>query len=468
MSLTNQLLVTVQRLIPVLLLLLASCTATEDKTEYQDIAPVPPSFLSLDIDFPVTELEAALEHKVNTVLIDKEIPLDKKEDRLDLTISRYRRIDLAVRKNKIYLSVPLEIRAVIYKKVLGIRMNNEKQPVQFKAVAHLSTTASLDEDWQLEMNCTWEGLKWEKEPRFRLLGLNLNLTGIIESQLQNHQQELEDLLCKEISDQINFRKAIENLYQDLQKPQVIARKPGMLYLYTRPTSLNGTLNLSKRDTISLHAEYNTSIHISPDATSPEKLNPLLGRSDVISSANRLSAFVEFKLSIAALNQVLKDQLVGKSFQYEGYSGNIQSIDVQSGKKGIIMEVGFEGDLSGKVGLKGIPSLDQDLNLVLKNADYEIIEADQWVALTDRAIHQAARNYLAEALNTSLVEFFYSVDQKAIKGVKRSKNLGEKIDLLLSLEAFSPYHQGWNKEELQFIIRVEGNASLILKRGLLNK
>ena len=109
----------------------------------------------------------------------------------------------------------VEVQAVIKKKVFGVWVSNASQPLKFKALAKMSTAIDLGSEWNFQYSCRWDGLQWEQEPIFNVLGFKLDLSEFVEKQLTSNKAQLEDMLCDLLTQKIDTKPP----EQQVQTPQ---------------------------------------------------------------------------------------------------------------------------------------------------------------------------------------------------------------------------------------------------------
>lgn len=449
-----------------------SCSYVKTTESYaEELLDVPQSYLSLDVNLPLNEVQARLQNSLPARLLDrKPISLDRsKSDSLYLTIDRYGEIDMAYRQGDLYLSIPLEVEAIISKKVLGIRISNENQPVKFKSVARLSSGVDLSDDWDLVFDCNYKGISWVEEPVFSLMGFDLNLSELIEEQLEMNAVKLEEVICRIVDQKVDFARIVDKVYFDIQKPNRIAKNPFELFLVTRPYDFKGKLVKTKRDTICMHVEIQSKVAIRTHREKPgtEYVNTPV-RSRPINSRSRFSVFAEAYIDHSETKDKLNLLLKDREFTYEDYRMNI-SLDSVFGKNGrLVLMFQTRGDVNGKLSLTGRPEISDEMEINFSSFDYELLKVDEdWVAVTDMAVHRALERYIQTLLTVNAFGFFDQLDVKAMDGIRKSR-IGQKIDLSLHFDEFKPYSVRVSKQGLQVIMEVTGRGSLDLTREIFEK
>lgn len=455
------------------LFLILISTACGDRREVvfsENKANVPPSFVSMDVDLPVTELELLIDEKLPKKLLDnKGIKLKKKSDTLFLSLSRYGVMDMAYREGSLYIALPLDVSAVIKKKVMGLTLTNEGQPLTFKGIARIAAEVSLTDTWDFNFNCEWKGLVWDEPPVFEMMGLSLDLTELVDELLTKNAYEIEEIICRKVNEEIRFRETIQKIYYDIQKPNRITRSPFELYLSTEGRGIRGALKRDKTDTLSMHVELQSSIYIKPHSRkSMADFTNITDRVNPINRENSLSAFVELFVTHTELKEKLDMLIDQQKFDYQGYevSISVDSIFSEKGRLSLLFNV--SGDINGKLSLMGKPEISEDLNLSFNSFEYELIDVkEDWVSATDKAMHRALERYLEGLLQVDAFGFFSELDEKARAGIKKSK-LGSKMDIDLRFGSIFPYESRITEEGIQIILQVDGSASIVLNKNVFER
>jgi hypothetical protein len=452
------------------LLVLTRCNKKQYSTQYLDApAAVPMSFLSIDVDLPVAELEELLEKKLQKKLMNEEkIPLNGSDkDFLFLTLERYDRLELEKRGESLHLNVPLFAEIYISKRILGMQFKNDDNPVRFKCIAGMSTQAELDENWNLNLDANWEELKWVEEPVFSIMGIDFELTQIVESAINSFSPSIERIVTEASNNAIDFRKTVVNINDIIQKPNRVLKNPFLLYVSASNDEFRGAFQNTKKDTLTLHTEISSQIRFSPMSSILNKKNPVKSRSNPLNNDNVISAYAELLLSYEDIKANFNALFGGRNFEYEGYTFNltIEKIGVKDELINLLVNVG--GDVSGQVEINGIPEINKKLELSFSSFEYEILDVDDdRLSSADNAFHNAIERQIGRMLKMDLYDFLMDLDKKAVEGIENG-NLTSKIDLKLDIKEVEPYLLAVSSEEIQLILRLDGGGSLTLKNGIFN-
>lgn len=455
----------------ILMNILLGCKGPRNEAVFSETRiSTPTSYVSLDVNLPVSELKDLINEKLPVQLLDKQgIRLKKKSDTLFLSLSRYGTVDMAYRQGILYISMPLNVSAVIKKKVMGFTLTNDGQPLTFRAIAQVAADVGLTNSWDFQFDCQWKGMDWEEAPVFNLLGLELDLSQFIDELLTENAGRIETIICSKVNEEVDFRETVEKIYYDIQKPNRIAKRPFELYLSTEGRGIRGQLIRDKKDTLSMHVELQSLVHIKPHSLKEiDSFDHLPLRSDPINSGSSLSVFAEMFIRHGELKSKVNQLIEKEQFEYKGYRLSVLADSIFSNQGRLNLLFSISGDINGLLSLVGRPSISKDLTVSFTSFEYEILKVEEdWVSATDLAFHKALETYLEDLLQVETFGFFDQLDTKARKGIKKSK-LGEKLDILLQFDQISPYENRVTQEGIQVILQVDGSASVELTKNVLVK
>ena len=445
------------------MLLLSNCKSDEEKLS--GISPVPISFIHLKVKIPIKGLEDGINNVLGMQLYDGGFALDKNLDSLFLTIQRTGAIELNLVGGKLYVEVPLDVASVIKKKVLGIALNNIKNPFIFKARARMSLDLEINEKWDLVCHSKWEELQWEQKPTVRLFGIELNLGALVEDQISKNIKLVETSVDHVLDTKINMNQSIAQVYGISQNPVQIAKKPLALFLKNTPTDFRGIFSsLESSDTLIFHLEHLSQFSISPTMEGPTIGVSLGARRDPMSTESHLSLFTELRMSFVDIERTLEALIVGQKFNFEGIEGSVKSIEIRPMDGFLNWRLTIEGDLAGTIQLFVIPHIDDELLLRFSAFDYELSEVTGLAKITYWAMHDAIEKYVTNKTSVDLAPFLNQLDDKILEALKKS-TLSQKMSLDLHLNKFKSYSKGMNNEEMQVIFQIEGSADIVLKPGI---
>ncbi|WP_258103144.1 DUF4403 family protein [Marinoscillum sp. MHG1-6] len=301
-----------------LICILTSCGERSRRLNETQPIDVPLSHLSFNIHFPIDQLEAGVNDIMKKTLVDDVIPTNNNGDKLFLKVVKKGDLKLSLRDGQAHASLPLSVEVALKKKMMGITFSNQDSPISFTGHIETISTASLDESWDFSLHCQDMTLIWDQEPSFNLFGINIDLTQTMEKALAQNEEKILSQLCSSVNESIDFKKAMNKIWLDIQNPIRIAHNPKLLWLYSRPKALNAELLPMENDTLSVHVEYKSTVHITTTNEVTWPIEELPQRGSTISDRSAIMAYLEAKMPFTFVEDILKEQYLGKTFEYEQY------------------------------------------------------------------------------------------------------------------------------------------------------
>ncbi|REE01575.1 DUF4403 family protein [Marinoscillum furvescens] len=427
---------------------------------------VPPSYLSFRVDFPIQELAKGVNRILPGELVDGVFPMGEK-DSLYLKVNRKGPLDLYMKGDEFYAAIPLEVSAAVRKKVLGITLSNKESPVVFHGKIKASTSVAVAPNWSLDLACTYRGFELTDSPELSLMGMTFNVEELIETALQSHEEELSNVICRALDHVIDFRQLVDKVWSDLQNPIRVARSPQPFWLYSRPLALNGVVIPGGSGTLSIHLEYRTRLQISPELSPVTEKVQLGDCGEPLNTRNTIAAYTELYLPFEMLTHLMQQELAGKTFTYEDYTLLVEQARVNRKGQKLLVALDVSGDITGKVLVTGTPTINDNRELTISDFKYEIEAEDDWVKLTDWAVHSLAEQYIADQARLDTRPFFRQLDQLIMQGLRKS-DLAEKLDVDLVFQKIDSYQLRMTETYIQWIFYLEGSSSVTLKSGLFKK
>ena len=425
---------------------------------------VPASSVVMDLNLPVKDLETGINRAVGRELMNGALQLNSRKDSLFLKITRTRQISLAFRNGLLYIAAPIKVSAIMQKKVFGLTVSNVDQPVVFTATARMSSDIQIDDQWDVQFDCRWEGMQWETPPVLDVLGIKLDLTEVIEDQLDEMKPVLESKICSALNEKIDLKQEVYNAYQKIHQPiELLKGTASPIYLYLDIHDIAASLGKYKTDTITMRVASDLSFQVNPESSGSKKKDLPL-KKEVTDHKTGISSFVELRLPFNYFNELAEEHITGQSFEYEGIAASVGQVRFFQRDGYLACEVDVTGDQNGKIVFYGIPDFDEELNFRMKHFTYDLVEGDNLLSLTDATLHSAFEGYLEDLFVFNLSEHLDSFGDMASQGIERTP-LGKKIDLSLTLNKLRLHDIGLTDDEVQLIFEAHGNSSILLEDQL---
>ncbi|WP_421873886.1 DUF4403 family protein [Marinoscillum sp.] len=423
----------------------------------------PPSYLSFRVDFPIKELELGVNRVLPQTLFDDAVALKDKDDTLFLKVRRKGNLKLNFRDGEAYASIPLDVDAAIKKKVMGITFSNEDTPVSFSGILRASASISLSDQWDMNVACQYQSFDLEGMDTFSFMGISFNVEKIINGVIDEHRDDLSNVICQAVRSSLDFRSVTAKVYADIQKPLRVAKNPQPLYLHTQANALNGKLMPVKRDTLSLHVEYRSKLILNTDKT-PTEAQPLPVRKEPLNTDNKLLIYPDVQIGYNQLSQLLTEMLKNEPFSYERYTITIQSAKAKPNGQRLQIDLQVSGDVTGTVKVSGVPILNANQSMSLSDFQYEIDSDDDLLKMADWISHDFIEEYLSSQIQVDTKPFFDDLDELIVRGISNTP-LNNKMDPSIQFDKIQTYQFRCTEDFIQWVFVIEGSASLQLKNGL---
>ena len=428
----------------------------------EGLRSTPSSTVVMDVLLPIQSLESGLNQSLSIALADEAMKINSKGDSLFIQIERTRDIQLAYKNQLIYAAIPIKVRAVMKKTVLGFTISNADQPLVFAATASISGPFDLDEQWKPIYDFAWRSLEWEEPPVFDLMGFRLDLTEIVEGEIQKIIPRMNDKINLAVKSGARLDEHIFNAYQKIQEPVMIRLDGDNHFLDFDIKDLKGSFLSTVNDTLIMKIESKLTVDLSTEE-SPDETGILPKRKPVSESLSKFDLYVNAVIPFDYINEKAGNY-IGESISFEGNNIVIDDLKFYSYQGYIQCDVTFSGDESGVITLYGIPSWENGNEIGIKQFGFDLKSGSDWIALADATLHSTFEKVIQQTLSYSVDNQLSLMELTIIDAVKQS-NMGNKLDLNLKIDALSLHDLGITQEAIQLIVQINGKAEIILKEGL---
>lgn len=445
------------------------------------IKPEPPAASTLDtllepeqsvfyvpVQYRVSGFQDLINSKIEGTFVNKWMTISDKGDSLHLQVSKLRDITLRRVDRTLFIIVPLKISGLVKAKVAGVKIKNEV-PVEAEVNIHLSMTLHMDSMWNLISSSRIQKIDWVKEPKLKIAFVNVNLRGTIENLLGKKESQITDKADLAFKHALNTRKVVSDIWRDIQKPIRINKKGVQVWLKFHGVDLNGRLDDTEADLISLLFELKTYTRIYFEGDSIPASNTVIPTFRRIAQTNdSLHVHVHSLIRFNMINDFLNKELADKPVSAKGYTTKIKHVRVYGTPTGIAIELVVKGDISGTLYVTGTPAIDTVTNtLSLKNFEFDLNSESSLLNSADWILHSTVLDMISEKLKIDLNPLAAQLPNIIFKAIEKG-NTGKKIDLNVDTLAIYPQVILPTKENLQLLILARGRASVVLDQRLFNK
>lgn len=455
-------------LFAVILIWISSCGEAPKEQSQTAAVPqrqldAPESEITLPISYGLDELEALVNRKISGQLYRDNSFDNHNNDGLKIQVRKTRDIRIEMSGNFIWLAIPLEIKCKFDREIAKMHVRNKKW-INTQLTMYLSSPIALTEDWKLRTKTQFDRIGWEEDPKLKIAFVNVNLKKPIEMALARYQEELEQKVDQLIYEKADITKPIGKIWDKIHSPLLIKKDPPHVWLLIESGRLAvGQLNGQGRQIIiplRLNTRLQTAVGTESPNWKPSPLPPALPLSD---PSPRFDLFLRVSLPYTQINSALENNLKTQRLQMQGYELRIEQVTAQATSGGLFqIKAAVSGALSGDIYFHGLPMINNEqMTLSLQDFDYDVQAMGTLLSSADWFMHDHFKAKIEEKLHVELQPFVDKIPELADRGIERSK-AGDKLDLSLDSVKLSLHEFQVNKDDLQLVVRAQGQAGIQLQ------
>jgi hypothetical protein len=448
------------------LLWLGACKSDENTampvatTDTIDIK-VDVSTFNIPIRYSLESLEQFLNGKFQGNFLETIVtPTKNEKDRVKLSLKKLRNIEISSDGKELFINFPLQVSADILQSRINF-ITKKMAPVVAELVVRFATPVDLDPNWHLKTDFTLKDLKWEKPVVVKLAGIKIDLTKKVEAAIEKKKPEIEALLNREVHKAVSLQKPVAKIWDDLQKPMVINKKPPVAFLKFIPLSISGNLDLQKKTVIcytsmkvvvAMVTETNIRApHINLPAFKRHSRQP--GKSDV-----KVYAFAELN----HLNENLTGMVEGKQISAGDYDIFIRRPRIFTSDSGLTISLDTEGSFDTKVYATIRPYFDS-VQQTIKTSDFQFYLATDDVLLSaaNSFFNSKVRDTVRQALSFGVDTLIQKIPTLIENAISKGK-VGKTIDLDLQDFVIKSCDIKWDAKRVHFLVHTTFEADMDLK------
>jgi len=460
-------------LIPICVLGFQACKQIEApapaRISLDSTLAIPESELHVPVYFPVQEQEDLINEKLKDKIIQAHLAINKKEDSLHISVSRFRPVTLAYDGDHgITYKLPVQIDGFLDSKVLGITIQN-KVAMRARVIITLFSELYLDNKWNLAPKTELKKIEWVENPKLNVVGINFNLKPPIEKALENNKQKIVDKLDESAKDIIKIRSSIEKLWRDIQKPIRVNRKIVPVWLKVDATDIDGKLFARSKDTLMIMARLNARTYsVLDSAAAVTKPAPLPRLRREVDEDPSLQVYAHATLPFKMLNEIISQVTDTMKFQFPGHTVRIHSSEIYGTPEGIAIRINLRGDLNANVYLRGTIGFDTlTKQLRIENFTFDLNSEQSLLNAADWFAHDVIIDRIKPYMIIPLENVFDVIPVLINKGIEKGK-LGQKINIHFETFDLNVYQHLVTTDNIQIIASVKGRAKVELQKALFDK
>ncbi len=463
-------------LILIVSLSLNSCKNTNEETT-PEILPFEKaiahqiSFLEVPIAFSVEQIEDKINETIKGTLYADQSFEDKKSDGLKIRIKKVGKIKISVKDNFMYYSVPLHVwveKRVLKTKLFGKKIEKTKE-IDFSLRIQLRSEINLNKNWKLETKTAYTGIEWIKKPKFKVLGINFNLAGLLESKLLQKRAELEKIIDTSSSNLKVIEKEVSKIWTKIQEPILIDKKvTNGTWLLAEPLRIEASKIEGKYGQLFITTRLKTLLRTVISKKKGEKpqvvfkdLPPLKQNSALNSTQNDFELHLKGELPYKVVNDLLANKIKDTVLVIPNTDYKIKIVEATvfgSGKK-LFMKLKLQGDIKSTIYLSGTPRFDSlNSSLHFDNFDYDLQSEEYLLSAADWMLKSSVKEEIQKLLILPLDEYVKKLPDIIQKALSKGKTGKAALFDLRDFE-LSPRFIQIDKDHVRIYVKATGKVGI---------
>ncbi|WP_338790068.1 DUF4403 family protein [Bernardetia sp. MNP-M8] len=368
------------------------------------------SFLEVPITFQVAQIEQKINEAIKGTLYADQSFEDKKSDGIKIRIKKVENIKISVNSNFMYYSVPIHVwveKRIIKTKLFGKKIEKSKA-IDFSLRLKFHSEINLNKDWKLDTKTRYTGIEWIKKPTFKVLGVNFDLAGLLESQLLQKKSELEKVIDKASSNLKVIEKEVSKIWTKIQEPILVEKKvTNGTWLLAEPIQIEASKIEGKNKQLFITTRLKTLLRTVVTKKKGEKPKvifkklPLLKQNNSLSHNNNdfelhLKGELPYKAVNDLLDKKIKDTIL--VIPNTDYKIKIKDAEIFGSGKKLFMKLTVKGDINSTIYLNAIPRFDSLNNsLHFDNFDYDLQSEEYLLSAADWMLKTTVKEELQKLL-----------------------------------------------------------------------
>lgn len=328
------------------------------------------SYITVPIDLKVSEIEKQINQQFGGLLYN-----DDSFDNDDLKVKIWKQSDLKFKSRSdgfFVFEVPLKIWVERRVSVLGM---SQSPSTQFEMKARFSSKPFFSTNWELKTLTNAEGFEFVTEPKLRIGGFNVPITGIVSSFLDNYQGTIARMIDESVEDEVDIKSPVLNIWNKLKEP-ILVSETYDIWTNVEPQDILMTELVTNKDLI--HTSVSIKAIINSSVGKAEKKVRLSTELPPIKFVKKLpEGFGVYLYNLVTFSQAEKiSNEMFRSNRYK-FSGDreieILGVRIFGGQNNkLIIQINTAGDLNGTIFLTGDPVYDEKRReLILTNTEFDL-------------------------------------------------------------------------------------------------
>lgn len=439
--------------------------AGPEATTLDSTLAIPVSYVSIPIRYDLRRFEAFLNEKISGHFIKQGLRVRNGKDSIYLEIARNAPIKMKIRGQQLLIEFPLHATGTYFRRFVGIEIHNKKHPVETDFRLLLKAEIGLDENWHIQPKIQLSQLQWVQDPVLQFGPIKFNLRKTLEKMLENKKEHFEHVLETQIYEHVSLQKAVQKVWQNLQRPMPIFKKEPEVWFKFGFRKVSGGVRLSEPDVIVCNVLLQAHAGISLDSTQLPRTDSVLPHLQPYPNGieeNDFNISVHTSIPFGYANVTLNRLLQGQKVEHSGYSAAIQNVTIYGSDKGIAMKVRVKGDIKGDLYLTGhLRYYEEDSKLKLDSFDYDVNTENMLVNTATEALRKPLLDFIKPYLEVQVDQYLSQLPGLISQAIEKGK-AGETIDLNIDTLRIWNHYGIVTRSDMQVILQTRGSANLELQ------
>ncbi|HSR39377.1 MAG TPA: DUF4403 family protein [Phnomibacter sp.] len=429
----------------------------------QDTIPVkvPVSTFRLPINYALADLQTFLNQKIAGEFLETTLsPTGNDKDQVKVEMSRVSNIRLSAEGQQLVIQFPLQVKASIMQSRLRFITKGIK-PVVTSVVLTLKTPASLDGQWRLVTKFNLASVKWIEPPVVSIAGVKIDLTKKCDDAIQQNKNKLTSLLDTEINKAVSLREPVGKIWEDLQKPIVIVKKPAPVYLRFICQEIGGDFSVNAKELV-CYTTIKAGVAIVSQTNLRAPVLPLPAFQGMVRTSDLSDAFVYAFAEFNAINHELQRSLQGMTFSEKGITATIDKVQVYAADAGLVVQAAVRGDIDGDLVATGRPVFDSVAQqFQLQQFQFQLSSSSPLLNTGEALMHDRIRDTIQSKLMVGLDSQIARIPSIIEKAISKGKT-GRTIDVEVGQFRIASCEVNMSANRIHLLVHVLFAGSIRLK------
>lgn len=426
------------------------------------------SYLSTPLVIPTQLIEDKLNQAIGQQIMDDQdfenVNKKGKQDKLKLKITRLGNIKVHWKDNVARFQAPLLVliqREIVSKNVLPL---SKSLAVKTEFSLHLTfeTKVNIGEDWQLQPSTKLVSYEWLSE--VKAFGGLIDVKKMVERRLNRQMPQILFNMDATIQEKVRLERVLTRVWRKLQNPIRIHQNKSLVWLKIKPirfeigtiTSEAGNLLIQGR----LSATTETVLGEKPVFLLDSILPPLVKRPELPKNTYLYMLSI---LPYEDINEILTQQLKGKTFDITGHHIRIKSAEIWGCGENLVLHLGVRDAVRGDIYFEGKPFYAADAQqITIQNFDFELQTEETLANSADWLLHSTFKDEIKNALTLQLADHVSKIPDAIMKGIEAGK-AGPKMEFTIEQWEFKPQEIWVRPTDLAALIIVNAQIRIELEK-----